>query len=269
MQNKLTLQFFFGLTFLIFTSCGPYQKALKSEDTKLKYDLAEAYYGEGDYRRAKGLFEQLKPIYRGKPQSERITYFYANCLLNTRSYITAAYEFESFAKAFPRSDKLEEAYYLIAYAYAEISPIYSLDQKDTDEALNKLQDYINRYPDSERLVEVNDIVEELLRKLERKSFENAKQFYTIRDYKAAIKAIDNFIGDFPGTPFREEAMFIQFRSASILAINSVFSKKEERLETAASYFDDFVRAYPESEFLDQSISIMNDIEKEITTFAAN
>jgi outer membrane protein assembly factor BamD len=54
-----------------------------------------------------------------------------------------------------------------------------------------------------------------------------------------------------------------------LAINSVFSKKEERLETAASYFDDFVRAYPESEFLDQSISIMNDIEKEITTFAAN
>jgi outer membrane protein assembly factor BamD len=119
------------------------------------------------------------------------------------------------------------------------------------------------------MVKVNSIVEELLRKLERKSFENAKQFYTIRDYKAAIKAIDNFIGDFPGTPFREEAMFFQFRAASILAINSVFSKKEERLDTAASYFDDFVRAYPESEFLGESISIMNDIEKEITTFAAN
>ncbi len=269
MQSKITYQSLFGLVFILLTSCGPYQKALKSEDTKLKYDLAEAYYDEGDFRRAKGLFEHLKPIYRGKPQSERITFFYANCLLNTRSYISAAYEFESFTKAFPRSDKLEEAYYLIAYAYAEISPIYSLDQKDTDEALNKLQEYINRYPDSERLVEVNSVVEELLLKLEKKSFENAKQFYTVRDYKAAIKSIDNFIGDFPGTPFREEAMFIQFRSASILAINSVFSKKEERLETAASYFDDFVRAYPESEFLDQSISIMNDVEKEITTFAAN
>jgi outer membrane protein assembly factor BamD len=54
-----------------------------------------------------------------------------------------------------------------------------------------------------------------------------------------------------------------------LAINSVFSKKEERLDSAASYFDDFVRAYPESEFLGESISIMIDIEKEITTFAAN
>tara|TARA_B100000900_G_scaffold333088_1_gene294102 strand:+ start:249 stop:1058 length:810 start_codon:yes stop_codon:yes gene_type:complete len=269
MQSKITNRSLIGLLILLITSCGPYQKALKSEDTKLKYDLAESYYNEGDYRRAKGLFEQLKPLYRGKPQSERITYFYANCLLHTRSFIMAAYEFESFTKAFPRSDKLEEAYYMIAYAYAEISPIYSLDQKDTEEALTKLQEYINRYTDSERMVEVNSTVERLLRKLERKSFENAKQFFTIRDYKAAIKAIDNFIGDFPGTPFREVAMFIQFRAASILAINSVFLKKEERLESAVSYFDDFVRAYPESEFLDESISIMNDIEEEITTFATN
>ena len=88
MQSKLTIQSLIGLVILLMTSCGPYQKALKSEDTKPKYDLAEAYYDEGDYRRAKGLFEQLKPLYRGKPQSERITYFYANCLLNTRSYLS-------------------------------------------------------------------------------------------------------------------------------------------------------------------------------------
>ena len=261
--------YFVGLMALLFLSCGPYQKALKSEDTKLKYDLAEAYYEAGDFRRAKGLFEQLKPVYRGKPQSERIIFFYANCLLNTRSYISAAYEFESFTKAFPNSDKLEEAYYKIGYAYAEISPVYSLDQKDTNEALNKLQDYINRYSNSERMTEVNKLVEELLRKIERKSFENARQFYTIRDYKAAIKAIDNFIGDFPGTPFREEAMFVQYKSAAILAINSVFSKKEKRLDDAIAYYEDFIRSYPESAFMVETISIRNDIEKEITTFASN
>ena len=267
-QLKIKISFL-GLICMLLQSCGPYQKALKSEDIKLKYDMAEAYYDEGDFRRAKGLFEQLKPIYRGKPQSERITYFYANCLLNTKSYISAAYEFESFTKAFPNSDKLEEAYYLVAYAYAEISPVFSLDQKDTEEALNKLQDYINRYPNSERMGVVNNLVEELLRKLERKSFENARQFYTVRDYKAAIKAIDNFIGDFPGTPYREEAMFVQFKSAAILAINSVFSKKEERLDNAVAYYDDFIRSYPDSEFMEQTNSIINDIEKEITTFASN
>ena len=58
MQNNFISRLFIWFLILFMTSCGPYQKALKSEDTKLKYDLAEAYYDEGDYRRAKGLFEQ-------------------------------------------------------------------------------------------------------------------------------------------------------------------------------------------------------------------
>lgn len=269
-MHKNSIKFIFAtLSLLMVLSCGPYQKALKSDDIKLKYDLAENYYLAGEFRRAKGLFEQLKPIYRGKPQSERITFFYANCLLNTGSYITASYEFESFINAFPKSQKLEEAYYLMAYSYMKLSPVYSLDQTNTEEALNKLQDYINRYPNSERLTEVNAIVTELIRKIERKSFENAKQFFTIRDYKAAISSIDNFIADFPGTPLREEAMFIQFKAASVLAINSVYSKKEERLQAARSYFDDFQRAYPASEFLPACLKTIDDIDKEITTFAAN
>ena len=64
-------------------------------------------------------------------------------------------------------------------------------------------------------------------------------------------------------------MFVQFKSAAILAINSVFSKKEERLDNAVAYYDDFIRSYPDSEFMEQTNSIRNDIEKEITTFASN
>ena len=47
MQVKITNQPLIGLVIFLMTSCGSYQKALKSEDTKLKYDLAEAYYDEG------------------------------------------------------------------------------------------------------------------------------------------------------------------------------------------------------------------------------
>ena len=263
--------FSFWVLLVAFTlvSCNSYQKALKSEDIKLKYDLAEQYYEDEDYRRAKNLFEQLQPKYRGKPQAERITFFYANCLYQTKSYITAAYQFESFTKAYPKSQKLEEAYYLMALSYSKVSPLYSLDQKDTYEALNKLQEYINRYPNSERLLEANTLVQSLREKTERKAFEVAKQYQKIRDYKAAIKAIDNFIGDHPGTPYREEAMVVQFQAASILALNSVYTKKEQRLKAAQTYYEDFKRAYPESSFLDECTKLFDEVGKEITTFAAN
>ena len=135
--------------------------------------MAEAYYGEGDFRRAKGLFEQLKPIYRGKPQSERITYFYANCLLNTKSYISAAYEFESFTKTFPNSEKLEEAYYLVAYAYAEISPVYSLDQKDTEKGLS-----FNSTGDLNMRIGLNNFsADDVINKLDAKELEKIFKFF--------------------------------------------------------------------------------------------
>ena len=68
MQQQKHKISFLGLICILRQSCWPYQKALKSEDVKLKYDMAEAYYDEGDFRRAKGLFEQLKPIYMQRKQ---------------------------------------------------------------------------------------------------------------------------------------------------------------------------------------------------------
>jgi outer membrane protein assembly factor BamD len=150
-----------------------------------------------------------------------------------------------------------------------ISPNYSLDQTDTYEALDKLQEFINRYPQSERMDRANAMVEELRIKTEKKGFENAKQYNTIRDYKAAMKALDNFIADNPGTSYREGALFVQFSAATTLAINSVPYKKENRLEDAKSKFENFARLYPESTHMKDAKKLFKDIEQEILTFASN
>lgn len=253
----------------LFTACNDYQKALKSEETKVKYDLAEKYYNNGEFRRAKNLFEQLVPKYRGRPQAERVVYFYAKALVETKDYILAAYQFESFVKAYPKSQKLEEAYFLIGYCYYEESPVFSLEQSQTHEGLNKIQEFINRYPDSERMAEANNMVQELRIKIEKKQFEIAKQYKTIRDYKSAIKAVDNFIGDNPGTPFREEALFVQLESAGILALNSVYNKKKKRLESAKAFISAFKVKYPESKFNNKVDNLLTELDAEITTFVSN
>ena len=254
---------------LIFFSCNEYQKVLKSEDVKLKYDLAEEFYENQDFRRASRLFEQIKPKYRGKPQGERITFFYANCLLNTKNYMLAAYEFESFTKAYPLSQKVEDAKFLSAFSYYKLSPTHSLDQSDTFEAVEKLQEFINTYPNSERMSNANDLVKELREKVEFKAFEIAKQYNTIRDYKSAIIVLDDFISDYPGTPYREDALFYLLDSSYELAINSIDLKKEERLFNAKKIFEELVETYPESKYLERSKKLLNNIEKEITTFATN
>ena len=49
-----------------------------------------------------------------------------------------------------------------------LSPKYSLDQANTNEALDKLQIFIDNYPNSEYLPQANAYVQELQTKLSKK-----------------------------------------------------------------------------------------------------
>lgn len=265
MRFILLLIILLGVT----TACNSYQKMLNNPDVASKYKAAEAYYEVGEYRRANRLYEQILPSYRGKPQGQRVTFFFANSYLQTKDYYLAAYQFESFINSFPKSNKLEEASFLAAKCYYLLSPRYSLDQTNTNDALDKLQIFIDNYPNSEYLSEANSYVQELQTKLEKKDFEISKQYHTIRDYKAAINSFDNFIASYPGTPFREDALYYKFLSSYEIATNSVYYKKLARLKELQEIYNTITRYYPETLFLEDLDKKMERAAKEITILENN
>lgn len=238
---------------LAFSSCSEYQKALKSEDIATKFKFGTELFDAGKWSKANKLFAQIVPSYRGKPQAEKLTYMYARSYYEMGDYVTAAYQLSRFESSYPASEKAQEAGFLAAKSSYQLSPVYSKEQHETVHALEKLQLFVNKYPDSEFLPQANEIIKELDFKLEKKAFEIARQYNKIAyfessDYTAAIKAFDNFLADFPGTSFREQAMFYRLDSAYKLGINSVKSKQEERLKTAINYYNSFAKFYPNSEF---------------------
>ncbi|MEM8999944.1 MAG: outer membrane protein assembly factor BamD [Bacteroidota bacterium] len=264
----------FGLlsAFFLIASCSPYQKALKSEDTKVKYDLAEKLYNEGDYNRAKRLFEQIAPKYVGKPQGERVMFFFADTYFKTGDYYLSGYQFERFLKSYPKSDKLQEAAFLGAKSYYELSPKYSLDQTDTDKALSKLQTFINTYPDSEYFAEANTMAQELTAKKEKKQIEIAKQFDKLGEFNypilvSAITALDNFISDNPGSVYREDAFFYRVKASTNLALNSTDIKKKERLDEAMVAYNALKKSYPDTKYAKKSEELYEKIERELQRFS--
>lgn len=235
---------------IAFSSCGEYQKAMKSEDTAVKFKMGSELYDAGKFAKANRLFVQIVPKYRGKPQAEKLMYMYANSFYEMREYYTANYQMERFVSAYPNSEKAEEMAFLAAKSYYHLPPVYSKEQKETVEAIGKLQVFINSYPESTYLPEANTMVKELDFKLEKKAYEIAKQYYTVaphnRDFEAAIKAFENFIFDYPGASLREDAMFYRLDSAYQLAVNSVQYKKEERIKKAIAFYDLFISKYEAS-----------------------
>jgi outer membrane protein assembly factor BamD len=259
------------LVLITFTSCSEYQKALKSDDLALKNKLASEFYEKGKYKKAIALFEQVSPSMKGKPSGERMFYMLSKSYYETEQYYLAGYGFESFAAGYPRSEKREEASFLGAKCFYTKSPSYSLDQTDTYKALEKLQSFIDTYPNSDYMPMANILVKELTEKLEKKAFEIAKQYNTTaeyyRDFNAPIKVLDNFLADYPGTIYKEDALYYKFDTLYKYALNSIESKKEERLNNAKAAYNVLVNFKSDTKYKDEADNQLAEIDRELMQYS--
>jgi len=261
------------LVILIMGACGPYQKALKDKEIKPKYDLAIKYYEEGVEKNRKAplrksirLLEQILPQYQGKPQGERLAYMYADGYYRLKDYFDAGYQFERFLKTYPQSDKAEEVAFKGAKSYYNVSPRYTLDQTETDKALVKLQEYIAKYPGGEHISEANQLVHDLRDKLEKKEFKVAELYYHQDDYKSAIASMDNFINENPGSPYREKAYYYRMDAQYVLAVKSVREVMKGRLEKTQKFSEDYIKYFPEGEYVKKAKDINEDSQKRLEDF---
>lgn len=248
---------------ILLTGCSNYNRILKGNDMDAKMDAAVRYYNKGDYYKALPLFEELITVYRGTRKAEKTYYYYAYTNYRLEDYQAAAYDFDNFRKTFPSSEYTEECAFMHAYCYFQDSPIYSLDQTNTMTAINELQLFADRYPNSTRISEANDLIDQLRDKLETKTYETAKLYYNMESYKAASTTFKNLLHDFPSTQYRETALFLTYKAAYLFAEGSIDSKREGRYNEALRSFGEFSIAFPESKHMKEANDIAADIKKKL------
>lgn len=246
----------FGIVLLaVFGICGGcsnYQKVLKSSDYSLKRKTALELYQKKDYQRAYPLLEELVAITRGTSGAEDIYFYYCYCNYYLDDLISAAYHFEQFAKTYPASDKSEEASYMHAYCYYLGSPDYTLDQSNSIKAIEQLQFFINKYPNSSRVDRCNELIDLLRVKLEKKELDLAMLYFRMMDYKASVIALKNLLEAFPNSGSKEEIMLTILKSNYLLAENSVESKKMERYKLVIDDYNRFIDKFTPGKFAEQA-----------------
>lgn len=260
MLRSVKLSLVLGVVLL--ASCGKYNKVLNKGTSEERYIMANDLYKEESYQKSNRLFELILPSYESKPQKEVVVFRLADGNFKVKDYTTAIYYYEKFIRNFPKSTELETAQYQIAESYFNLSPKYSIDQTDTKKAMEAFQNFIDNNPDSDKIEDANKRINELSYKLETKAFEIAKQYYKIGIYSSAMVAFDNVILDYLGTSYKEEAMFYKFKSAYELGINSIYYKKEARINDAIKVYTRYKKAYPNSEYIKEADDLYNKLLKE-------
>ena len=225
------------------------------------------YYEKEDYYKAGVLFEELLPILRGSKEAEKASYYYAYSQYHQRQYVSSSHYFETFYQTYNRSEFAQEAMFMAAYSLYLESPDPMLDQSSTFQAVQAMQVFINRYPTSEFRKQASEIIDELQRKLEKKAFENAKQYHKLNRFKAALVAFQIFGKEFPDSNLMEEVDFLLIDSQYKLAAGSIYSKKRERYLETIEIYQEFVDDYPESQFLKQAEDLFKDSLDQIDKIA--
>lgn len=264
--------YFLLLTAAFLQGCSGYNSVVRSDDFERKFELANQLYDRKQYSRCIALYEQVYQRLPKTGQGELSYYRVGKSYYAEENFYMAGYYFSTFPEKFPMSTKNEEVMFLNALCAVKNSPDYSLDQQDTEMALNDLQMFIHRYPGSPLVDSCNHIMDNLRLKLEKKDFEGVKLYSRLENgcagaacYKAAATSAETFLATYPKSIFREEVYYIMVKNSYLLAINSIENKKVERIEKTMERYLNFVSEFPKTSHRKEIDSFNEKMNEELFT----
>ena len=258
--------FLLFVSLFVFASCGEYQKLLKSNDPELKYTKAVEYFEKNDFMRASTLFDEIATYFKGTERSETILNYLAKSYMGQKDYYSASEYYKTYVKTYPKGKYITEAKFMIGYCYYLDSPDARLDQTSTYSAIAAFQEFLDVYPESERVPETMKLLDELTNKLAYKDYLNSKLYFNLgnymgNNYESAVITAQNALRKYPSTSYREELSMIILEAKYQQAVQSVFEKKIERYRSAIDEYYNYINEFPEGKLRKQAERIFNESKK--------
>ncbi len=247
-------------------SCSEYTKVMKSRDVDYKFDYAKRAYEEKKYVQASTVLNDIYTPLRGTAKGEEALFLLAMSYYENQDYTNANVFFKTYYQRYPKGKYAELSHYYSGYGFYLDSPDPQLDQTYTVKAIEELQNFLERYPKSEKVPEAQQAIFEMQDKLTLKELQNAQLYYNLgnfmgNNYESAVIVAQNALKDYPYSKYREEFEFLILKSKYQQAKNSVSEKMGERYSDVVDEYYSFVNNYPESKHHKEAKTIFRIAEK--------
>ena len=256
------------LASLAMTSCGEYQRVLKSNDLSYKFEYAKRAFEEKKYAQTTTILRDIVTQFKGSDRAEESLYLLALAHYENKEYEDAATYFQSYYNRYPKGKYTELARYFAGYAYYLDSPDPQLDQSNTIKAMEELQNFLEYYPKSDKVAIAQNTIFELQDKITLKELQNAQLYYNLgtymgNNYESAIITAQNAVKNYPYSKYKEELEMLILKSRYQEAALSVAEKKTDRFRDVIDEYYSFVNNYPESPHRSEADNILRIAQKHV------
>lgn len=265
-----------AVSLVVLCSCGEYNAVLKSSDYEYKYEVAKACYVRGEYSHAADLFSELLGTMKGTSNGEECLLLMAMSSYMDGDLESASTAFKKYYTSYPRGFYVELAHYYSGRALYDGMPDPRLDQTMTHKAIDELQLFLDRYPNTKLKPQTQEMIEALQDHLIEKEYLAAKLYYdlgsyvmntmgrgSVSNYESCIASCENAMRDFPyaSAERREQFAIMILRSRYRLARQSVEEKRLERYRQTVDEYYGFANEFPESKYLKEAQGYLTKSQK--------
>lgn len=238
------------LAIVLLSSCGEYNKILKSNDRDVKYTYAKKYFEEKKYSRSIALLEELVHYLKGTDKAEESLYLLGQSYYNSKDYIMATETFSTYYNMYPRGEYAESALFYAAFGMYLDSPDERLDQSKTYKAISEFQRYIEEYPQTDRAEQSKNYMFELQEKLALKELKSAQLYlnlgnYRGNNYESAVITAREALKNYPFSKYAEEYQMVILRARFEYAENSTLEAQPERYRMVLDEYFNYTNSFPE------------------------
>ena len=255
------------LLFMVFlTSCGEYQRLLKSRDPDEKYQAALQYFNQKQYVKAQTLLDDVTAYYKGTERSEDVLAYLARCYMGQKSYESATDYYQAYVRNYPKGKYATEAYFQIGHCQYLDAPDARLDQETTKRAIEAFTRFVELYPESPYAEQAYTEMSELYDKLALKELKSAQLYYNLgtylgNNYLSCEIVAKNALKNYPSNKYQEDFSWLILQAKYEQMINSFEEKKLERARDAQDEYYNFVTEYPESKHRKEAEKMFVQIKK--------
>ena len=240
---------------LLLSSCGEYNKVLKSRDVDYKFDFAKRAFDQRKFNQAYTVLETIYTPLRGTANGEEALFLLAMSYYESKDYLNSGLYFKTYYTRYPKGKYAELARFYSGYGYYLDSPDPQLDQSQTVKAIEELQGFLDYFPNSDRVTIAQNAIFEMQDKLTLKELQNAQLYYNLGMYRAAaygnnyescIITCQNALKEYPYSKFREDFEMLTLKSKYQIARLSVDERMADRFRDVIDEYFSFINNYPDS-----------------------
>ncbi len=227
------------------------------EADRLLFERGSAALDEGDWRRARQYFVEIRDNY---PQSQ----FRAPARLgigetyeqegSTEAYVRALAEFQDFLSLYPTHPRAGFAQYKVGMVHFHQMRRAERDQSETMNAIREFENFIDRYPtDQELMSEVRERLREARDRLGAHDFSVGQFYYRAKFYPGAVNRFRQILDDYPNYSKRDEVYFY-------LGLTLADARQ---VAEAIPYFARVLEEFDASEYADEARTRITELEAEL------